>query len=63
MDTLTPRQRDVLALLVWGLRNKEIARRLGIGESSVKEHLSAVYARLGVHNRTGAVMAVLRGGG
>lgn len=60
MERLTPRQRDVLALLVWGLTHKEIARTLGISEWSVKNHLSGVYARLGVHNRTGAVMAVLR---
>jgi DNA-binding NarL/FixJ family response regulator len=51
---LTPRQIDVYLAAARGLPNKLIARQLGIAESTVKTHLSAVYLVLGVHNRTEA---------
>ncbi|XHS77013.1 response regulator [Burkholderiaceae bacterium UC74_6] len=57
---LTPRQRDVLRLLIEGLPNKLISRSLGLSESSVKTHLDAIYRRLGVSSRTQAVLAVAR---
>lgn len=57
---LTPRQLDVLRLLVDGHSNKLICRTLGLSESSVKTHLEAVYRRLGVSNRTQAVVAAAR---
>lgn len=57
---LTPRQLDVLRLLVEGQSNKAICRTLGLSESSVKTHLEAVYRRLGVANRTQAVVAAAR---
>lgn len=57
---LTPRQHDVLRLLVGGHSNKLICRHLGLSESSVKTHLEAVYRRLGVANRTQAVVAAAR---
>lgn len=57
---LTPRQRDVLRLLIQGQSNKLICRHLGLSESSVKTHLEAVYRRLGVSSRTQAVMAAAR---
>lgn len=57
---LTPRQLDVLRLLVEGQSNKLICRSLGLSESSVKTHLEAVYRRLGVSNRTQAVVAAAR---
>lgn len=57
---LTPRQLDVLRLLVDGQSNKLICRSLGLSESSVKTHLEAVYRRLGVGNRTQAVVAAAR---
>jgi len=56
----TPRQRDVLRLLIEGLPNKLISRNLGLSESSVKTHLDAIYRRLGVSSRTQAVLAVAR---
>ncbi len=56
---LTPRQRDVLKLLVEGLRNKEIAERLGIREVTVKLHLSKIFKKLGAANRTAAVRIVM----
>ncbi|MBB5296677.1 response regulator transcription factor [Deinococcus metallilatus] len=53
--TLTPRERDVLALLAEGLSNKRAARELGVTESTVKFHVQAVYSKLGVQSRAGAV--------
>lgn len=53
--TLTPRERDVLALLAEGLSNKRVARDLGVSESTVKFHVQAVYSKLGVQSRAGAV--------
>lgn len=52
---LTPRERDVLARLAAGLSNKRIARELGVTESTVKFHVQALYTKLGVQSRTGAV--------
>lgn len=51
-DALTPRQRDVLAGIVRGLSNKEIARELDIAEGTVKIHLAALFAHFGARNRT-----------
>lgn len=53
--TLTPRERDVLARLAEGLSNKRVARELGVSESTVKFHVQAVYSKLGVQSRAGAV--------
>ncbi|THF88505.1 response regulator transcription factor [Deinococcus sp. KSM4-11] len=53
--TLTPRERDVLALLAEGLSNKRAARDLGVSESTVKFHVQALYSKLGVQSRAGAV--------
>jgi DNA-binding NarL/FixJ family response regulator len=52
---LTPRERDVLALLAEGLSNKRAARDLGVSESTVKFHVQALYSKLGVQSRAGAV--------
>ena len=52
---LTPREQEVLALLVEGASNKMIARRLGISESTVRTHLENIYERLQVSSRTAAV--------
>lgn len=54
---LTPRQLAVLALLEKGMSNKSIARELGIGEITVKAHVSAILRKLGVDNRVQAVVA------
>ena len=52
--TLTPRQKDVLTLVVKGNSNKEIARELGLGEGTVKVHLASLFRTLGVHSRSAA---------
>jgi DNA-binding NarL/FixJ family response regulator len=51
---LSARQREILEMVVEGLSNAEIAARLYISESTIKQHLRAVYKVLGVHNRTEA---------
>lgn len=54
LSRLTAQQFRVLALVAEGLLNKQIADRLGIQERTVKAHLTAVFERLGVRNRTQA---------
>lgn len=55
---LTPRQTDVLALLLQGKPNKIIARELGVSVETIKDHVAAVLKALGVGSRTQAVLAV-----
>ena len=55
---LTPRQADVLTLLLQGKSNKDIARRLVLSVETVKDHVQAVLRALGVSSRTQAVLAV-----
>jgi DNA-binding NarL/FixJ family response regulator len=57
---LTPRQTDVLHLLLQAMPNKDIARRLGLSVETVKDHVQAVLRALGVNSRTQAVLAVSR---
>jgi DNA-binding NarL/FixJ family response regulator len=59
---LTHRESEVLALMVTGLSNRGIASRLVVGDETVKSHLRAIYRKLGVSDRTGAVAAALREG-
>ena len=53
---LTPRESEVLALVRQGLANKQIARRLGISERTVKAHLTSTFQRIGVADRTQAAL-------
>jgi DNA-binding NarL/FixJ family response regulator len=57
---LSPRQLDVLGLLVEGHSNKVISRRLDLSASTVKTHVEAIFRRLAVSSRTQAVVAVAR---
>jgi DNA-binding NarL/FixJ family response regulator len=59
---LTERESEVLGLVAKGLANKQIAVALGISEHTVKFHVSSIYSKLSVTNRTEAVREGLRGG-
>jgi DNA-binding NarL/FixJ family response regulator len=59
-DTLTAREREVLASIADGRSNKEIARSLRVSEKTVKAHVSAVLAKLGVQDRTQAAVYAVR---
>jgi DNA-binding NarL/FixJ family response regulator len=54
LEELSPRQREVLELVVSGKSNKEIARALKLGEGTVKVHMSALFRALDVHTRSAA---------
>jgi len=59
---LTPRERELLALMACGLGNQEIAARLAIAMPTVKFHVTHVLAKLHAENRTDAVLIALRHG-
>jgi DNA-binding NarL/FixJ family response regulator len=59
---LTAREQEVLGLLAQGLANKQIARRLGIAEKTVKAHLTSVFQSIGVTDRTQAALWAQRQG-
>jgi DNA-binding NarL/FixJ family response regulator len=59
---LTSREREVLSLVLEGLANKQIARRLGISEKTVKGHLTNLFQRIGVTDRTQAALWAERTG-
>lgn len=60
LPELTPRQKDILASMVRGLTNKDIARELGIRSDGVNQHIMAILEKLGAANRTEAVAIALR---
>jgi DNA-binding NarL/FixJ family response regulator len=59
---LTPRETELVSLVVSGLRNRDIATRLGISEGTAKLHLYNVYKKLGVANRVELVLRMRSGG-
>ena len=61
-DALTPREREVLRLIARGLSNRLIARELVLSEKTVKTHVSAVLAKLGVTDRTQAALLAVKEG-
>jgi DNA-binding NarL/FixJ family response regulator len=60
VESLTPREVDVLELLAEGLPNKSIAERLGISDQTVKFHVASITGKLGAANRTDAVRRAAR---
>jgi len=56
VDELTPREREVLELVVHGMSNKEIAERLSVTVDAVRWHLKHIYQKLHVHSRTEAAL-------
>jgi DNA-binding CsgD family transcriptional regulator len=59
--SLSPRETQVIEMASLGLRNAEIAQRLSLSVHAIKFHLAAVYRKLGVSNRTEAVVAYIGG--
>lgn len=59
---LTPREREVLALVAGGCANKEIARQCAVSEETVKHHLTRIFGKVGASNRTELAMLAARNG-
>lgn len=57
---LTPREEEVLSLMIQGLNNPEIAQKLVVSRSTVKFHVSSILSKLGVNGRTEAVALALK---
>jgi DNA-binding NarL/FixJ family response regulator len=55
---LTPRQKDVVELILRGMRDKQIATALGLSVRTVREHLSHLFARLEARDRIGLVLRI-----
>jgi DNA-binding NarL/FixJ family response regulator len=62
IQSLSEREREVLRLLARGLPNGEIAARLFLSEGTVRNYVSAIFAKLGVADRAQAMVVALRGG-
>jgi DNA-binding NarL/FixJ family response regulator len=56
ISDLTPRERDVLNLICEGLADKEIATRLGVAPNTVRNRVATLYAKLGLHSRSEAII-------
>ena len=55
IETLTPRELEVLRLMAQGLPNRKIAEQLVVNERTIKHHVSEILSKLGVGNRTQAI--------
>jgi DNA-binding NarL/FixJ family response regulator len=61
-DPLTEREKEVLRLLAGGYSNREIAQALGVAEGTAKNHISSILLKMGVRDRTRAVLRALESG-
>lgn len=61
-DSLSTREREILRLIVRGMTNTEIAKQLYLSEGTVRNHVSALFEKLGVSDRTQAAVVALRQG-
>lgn len=59
-DDLTPREQDVLTMVVRGLRNAEVAAALGLAESTIATHIKSIYRKLGISSRAEAALEATR---
>jgi DNA-binding NarL/FixJ family response regulator len=62
LSPLSPREMEILGLVIQGMSNKEIAYHLGISHQTVKNHMTAILGKLGVADRTQAAVYALRHG-
>lgn len=60
LATLTPREREVMVLLIQGLSNREISKALAISENTIKNHVAAILAKTGAQSRLDAVTMAIR---
>ncbi|WP_243114497.1 LuxR C-terminal-related transcriptional regulator [Ethanoligenens harbinense] len=60
LAALTGRERDVANLLAGGYTNRRIAQMLYLSEGTVKNHVSSIYSKLGIYDRTAAALALRR---
>ena len=60
--TLTPKEREIIPLVAEGLRNRQIAQRLHISESTARHHLTAIFSKLSVENRFELIIFAFRHG-
>ncbi len=61
-ELLTGREQEVLSLLAKGLTNSEIAERLHISKHTVKNHISSIYRKIGINDRTQIALLAIRNG-
>jgi DNA-binding NarL/FixJ family response regulator len=61
-DPLTERETEILRLMAGGYSNKEIAKALNVAEGTVKNHVSNILSKMGVRDRTRAVLKAFEGG-
>lgn len=59
-ESITPREREVLSLIARGMSNKEIAKELFISDKTVKNHLSNIFEKLHINDRTSAAVLAVR---